>query len=142
MPTWVEGLVNIPRIDQRWWMFTLDSWEDFWLDVEGQDKNGKTIIDPFTWHLNLKDTSFSLERPISYQKDLGTQLWNRYMYEIKDRKVTGEWFLYNLCKKYNAANPQNKIKTVILHQSTQKMNGFAPRGKISNKVINQWTCND
>ncbi len=140
MPQWLQGVINIPRIDQRWWMFTMDSWEDFWLDVDGQNADGESVIDPFAWYLGAKDTSFNLEKPKNYQKTLGTQLWNRFTYDIKDRNVTAEWFLYNLCAKYNAQHPKAKLKTLNLHQTTQQIEKIGQRSAPESKILTTWDC--
>jgi hypothetical protein len=142
MPPSLEKMVNVMRIDQRWWMFTLENWTDFWLDMNGKDENGESVIDPFAWHLGLKDSSFNTAKPQNYRKDLGTQLWNRYMYDLKDRKITQEWFLYTLCEKYNAKNPDNKLSEITLHQTTEKIEGFNKRSEPTTRELLTWECDE
>ena len=139
LPNWLQETVYSVRVDQRWWMFVVSEWRDFWIDVEAIQGDGG-VIDVWSWQRGATDLSFSKERPNDIRDVFSEQPWNNYIHQLKDNALLREWFLFNLCHKYNLANPANKIRELKLHYSYRTILGIDEFTPVSHEVIAEWKC--
>lgn len=138
-PAWVNESMLLFRIDQKWWMFVLPAWYDFWIDVEGVTVSGNTI-DPWSWFVGREDTSFSTDRPEDIRNTFYYQPWNNYIHQFKVNKTLVQWYLYSLCQKYNLAYPNDKITNLKLHYSSRHIVGHEKIGPTIKEIIGEWEC--
>ncbi len=135
----LKEVVYLTRTDQRWWMFVLPKWTDFWIDVKGTKASGN-VVDLWSVFRGDVDTTFNTERPNNIREVFHDQHWNNYIFSLKDSVSYQEWFLYALCKYYNEKNPSDRMNEVALYVSSRDIITFENFSETKTELKKTWKC--